>query len=105
MKQFSGSFIQEFERPLIGPDVSARPIQSRLRFAPHCSRLDILIAPGAGHLYPNLTDHKHNLEYDLKRVLHVLRDQPFVHGRPYMDGTWVVLPFQLKSEITQAGGR
>jgi hypothetical protein len=105
MQQFSEDFVREFERPLITPDVSVRPIQSRLRFAPHSARLDILIAPGAGHVYPNLTDHRHNLDYDLKRVLHVLRDQPFVNGRPYMDGTWVVLPFQLKSGITQAGGR
>jgi hypothetical protein len=105
MRQFSEKFLQEFERPLIAPDASAPPIQSRLHFAPHASRLDILIAPGAGHLYPNLTDHRHNVEYDLNRVLHVLRDQPFVNGRPYMDGRWVVLPFQLKPGITQAGGR
>jgi hypothetical protein len=105
MQQFSQEFIQEFERPLTARDASVRPIQSRLRFAPHSSRLDILIAPGAGHLYPNLMDHRRNLEYDLKRVLHALRDQPFVTGRPYMDGPWVVVPFQLKPGITQAGGK
>jgi|RhiMetdeSRZDD1v2_1073273.scaffolds.fasta_scaffold04665_14 hypothetical protein len=105
MQRFSQKFVREFERPLGGADVSVRPIQSKLRFAPHASRVDILIAPGAGRRYPNLTDHRHNVEYDLRRVLNVLRDEPFVNGRPYMDGRWVVLPFSLKPAITQAGGR
>jgi hypothetical protein len=105
MQQFSQKFVREFERPLAGSDLSVRPIQSKLRFAPHASRLDILIAPGAGRRYPNLTDHRNNVEYDLRRVLNVLRDEPFINGRPYMDGRWVVLPFSLKPAITQAGGR
>ena len=105
MHRFSYKFVREFERPLAGSDLSVPPIQSRLRFAPHASRLDILIAPGAGRRYPNLTDHRNNVEYDLKRVLNALRDEPFVNGRPYMDGRWVVLPFSLKPAITQAGVR
>jgi hypothetical protein len=104
MQQFSQKFVREFERPLVG-DAAVPPIQSRLRFAPHASRLDILIAPGAGRRYPNLTDHRNNVEYDLKRVLNLLRDEPFVNGRPYMDGPWVVLPFSMKPAITQAGVR
>lgn len=103
MRSFGQTFVREFERPLIARDGLDRPIQARLRCAPHAARLDILIAPGAGHRYPNLADHKHNVEYDLKRVLNGLRDQPFVSGRPYMDGPWVVLPFQLKRGLTQAG--
>jgi len=105
MRRFGQKFLHEFERPLAGGDLSIRPIRSRFRFAPHASRLDILIAPGAGRRYPNLTDHRHNVEYDLRRVLDVLRDEPFVNGRPYMDGRWVVLPFSVKPAITQAGGR
>jgi hypothetical protein len=105
MQQFSRKFVREFERPLVGADLTVPPIQSRLRFAPHASRLDILIAPGAGRRYPNLTDHRNNVEYDLRRILNVLRDEPFVNGRPYMDGPWVVLPFSIKPAITQAGGR
>lgn len=105
MRQFGQRFVQEFERPLIGPDTSARPIQSVLRLVPHSARLDILIAPAAGHRYPNLTDHRNNVDYDLKRVLHLLQDQPFINGPPYMNGPWVVLPFQLKPVITQAGGK
>ena len=105
MRLFSQKFISEFERPLVVDAVAPRPIQSCLRFAPHASRVDILIAPGAGHRYPNLTDHRSNVEYDVNRVLSVLRDEPFSTGRPYMDGPWVVLPFQLNSAITQAGGK
>jgi hypothetical protein len=52
-----------------------------------------------------LSDHRSNVEYDVQRVLTVLRDEPFVVGRPFMDGRWVVLPFQLKPAITQAGGK
>jgi hypothetical protein len=105
MQRFSQMFVREFERPLAGVDLSVRPIQSKLRFAPQASRLDILIAPGAGRRYPNLTDHRNNVEYDLRRILDVLRDEPFVNGRPYMDGRWVVLPFSLKPAIRQAGDR
>jgi hypothetical protein len=105
MQQFSQKFVREFERPLAGSDLSVRPIRSRLRFAPHASRLDILIAPGTGHRYPNLMDHRKNVEYDLQRILNVLSAEPFVNGRPYMDGPWVVLPFSMKPAITQAGAR
>jgi len=105
MRQFSRKFVHEFERPLAAGDLSPRPIQSRLRFAPHASRLDILLAPGAGRRYPNLSDHRSNVEYDVQRVLTLLKDEPFVAGRPRMDGRWVVLPFQLKTAITQAGGK
>src|SRR5262245_49546148 len=96
MQRFSHRFVCEFERPLASGDRSVRPIQSRLRFAPHASRLDILIAPGAGRRYPNLTDHRNNVEYDLRRVLNVLRDEPFVDGRPYMARRSVFVPSSLK---------
>ena len=105
MQRFSQKFVREFEGPLAAGDLSVRPIQSKLRFAPHASRLDILIAPGAGRRYPNLADHRNNVDYDLRRVLDLLRDEPFVNGRPYMDGRWVVLPFSLKPAIRQAGDR
>jgi len=105
MQQFGTRFVQEFARPLLRPDISAPPIQSRFRVTPLAARLDILIAPSAGHRYPNLADHRHNVEYDLERVLKVLRDQPFVNGPPYMHGRWVVLPFQWKPRIAQAGGK
>jgi len=105
MRQFGERFVDEFEQPLVTPGMSSRPVESRLRFAPHAARVDVLLAPGAGHVYPNLRDHKRNVEYDIERVLHLLRDQPFVNARPYMDGKWVVLPFQWTRAISQAGDR
>jgi hypothetical protein len=105
MKQFGERFVREFERPLIQPGAAGRPIHARLHFAPDRERLDVLLAPGRGRRYPNLSDHRNNLEYDLTRVLASLRGQPFVTGRPYAHGPWVVVPFQLTHGSTKAGTR
>jgi hypothetical protein len=105
MRRFGERFVQEFERPLIQPDFSDRPIQARLRFIPHRARLDVLLAPNAGRRYPNLADHKKNVEYDVTRVVQVLRDYAFVTGRLYARGHWVVVPFQLTIGNKQAGGK
>lgn len=105
MRRFGERFVQEFERPLIRPDLSDRPIQARLRFIPHRARLDVLLAPNAGRRYPNLADHKTNVEYDVTRVAQMLRDHAFVTGRLYARGRWVVVPFQLTIGNTQAGGK
>ena len=43
------------------------------------AQLEILIAPGPGHHYPNLADHKHNVEYDINRVIGV--KIPAIRGR------------------------
>jgi hypothetical protein len=103
MRRFGERFVQEFERPLIRPGPGDRPIQSRLRFIPHRARLDVLLAPNAGRRYPNLADHKKNVEYDVVRVVELLRTYPFVAGRVYARGRWVVVPFQLTTEHRQAG--
>ena len=105
MRRFSDRFVHEFERPLITPGMPSPPIESRVRFAPHAARLEILLAPGAGHVYPNVTDHKRNLDYDVERVLHVLRERAVINGSPHMNGRWVVLPFHFKPATSQAGGR
>lgn len=96
MRSFGERFIREFERPLIQQHLPGCPIQSRLRFSPHRARLDVLLAPNGGWRYPNLSDHKNNVEYDVTRVLQLLRDQPFVSSGPlYAQGRWVVVPFQF----------
>ena len=105
MKRFADRFVQEFERPLIQQHLPGRPIESRVRFKPVRSRLDVLIAPHAGLRYPNLADHKSNVIYDVARVQEVLRDPAFVSRRPYARGRWVVVPFQLRIDIREAGGR
>lgn len=96
MRSFGETFVREFERPLIPPGPGARAIQSRLRFVPHRRRFDVLLAPNAGRLYPNLADHQKNVEYDVGRVAELLRKYPFVPGRPYASGRWVVVPFELR---------
>ena len=105
MRRFGETFIREFERPLIQPDDPERPMQSRLRASAHRRRLEILLAPKGGRRYPNLSDHKKNLEYDVTRVLQRLRDQPFVCSSLYAQGQWVVVPFQFQVSSTQAGGK
>jgi len=103
MKRFADGFVREFERPLIEPGIAERPIQSRVRFAPDRARLDVLLAPAAGRRYPNLADHRRNVEYDVTRVLHSLENASFVGGRPYAQGGWIVVPFQFTNNPDHRG--
>jgi hypothetical protein len=105
MKRFADRFVREFERPLIQQHLPDRPIQSRVRFKPARWRLDVLLAPHGGLRYPNLTDHKRNVIYDVARVQEVLQDRAFVSSQPYARGRWVVVPFQIRVDIREAGGR
>jgi hypothetical protein len=102
MKHFADRFIREFERPLMQEAVD-HPLRSRLRVSPRRARLEILLAPGKGRRYPNLSDHKQNVEYDVARVQHVLADRSFVSGPLYPQAGWVVVPFQFKVGPKQAG--
>jgi hypothetical protein len=99
MKQFGERFVSEFEAPLFRYPArrpgNGHPVRSRLRFSPHRKRMEILLAPLDGRSYPNLTDHRKNLEYDIERVLHLLGDQWFRTGRLRTEGRWVVIPFTL----------
>jgi hypothetical protein len=105
MHRFGESFIREFERPLIEQDAAGRPIESRLRASAHRRRIEILLAPTDGKRYPNLSDHRKNVEYDVNRVLQRLPDQPFVSSPLYAQGRWVVVPFQFQVSSRQAGGK
>ncbi len=105
MQRFADRFVREFERPLMQPHLPDRPIQSRVRFKPARSRLDVLLAPHGGLRYPNLTDHKRNVLYDVARVQEVLQDRTFVSSQPYARGRWVVVPFRISVDIREAGVR
>jgi hypothetical protein len=94
MTHFGERFIAEFERPLRQPS-DGRPIDSRLRIKPYSSRLDILLAPNGCRRYPNLSDHKKNVEYDIARVVQALGSRRFSGGRVYTEGRWIVVPFRL----------
>jgi hypothetical protein len=105
MKLYAERFVEEFERPLIQPHLARRPIQSRVRFKPGRARFDVLLAPEAGLRYPNLTDHKGNVTYDVVRIQRALSEHAFVSSRPYARGRWVVVPFRFRVETREAGGR
>jgi hypothetical protein len=95
LESFGNTFVQEFERPLIVQSAGESPVQSRLNVLPHRQRLEILLAPSDGHRYPNLSDHRKNLEYDVDRVTALLADRRFVLGDLAAQGPWVVIPFRL----------
>lgn len=105
MQRYAERFVEEFERPLLQPHLSHPPIQARVRYKPGRARFDILLAPEAGLRYPNLTDHKGNVMYDVVRIQRALSEHGFVSSRPYARGRWVVVPFRVSVETREAGGR
>ena len=105
MTLYAERFVEEFERPLIQPHLSHRPIRSRVRFKPGRARFDVLLAPEAGLRYPNLADHKANVMYDVVRIQRALSEHAFVSSRPYARGRWVVVPFRFRVETREAGAR
>jgi hypothetical protein len=102
VQHFANRFIAEFERPLVRYDETEGPLKLRVRTARR-GRFDILLAPGQGRRYPNLTDHKRNVEYDVGRVLAALDDPAFVNGALYAQAEWVVVPFQPRTGPKQPG--
>jgi hypothetical protein len=97
MRGFGKRFVNEFERPLFRRHTGDPVIHSRLRVAARRRRLDILVAPSAGRSYPNLADHRNNVEYDVERILAQLGDRQFVHGPLHAEGDWVVIPFRFSN--------
>ena len=95
MTAFGQRFVNEFERPLFRNRPADAVISSRLRFVPRRRRLEILLAPAAGRRYPNLVDHRMNVEYDVERIVTILDDGRFVDAPLYSEGGWVVIPFHM----------
>jgi len=96
MRHFAERFVHEFQRPLVRYHGGERPLRSRLRCSAGRGRFDILLAPGKGRRYPNLSDHKKNVEYDVARVVQLLGDESFVCGPLSTHAGWVVVPFQFQ---------
>ena len=92
---FGRRFVDEFERPLFRHRPADAVSRSRLRLVPRRRRLEILLAPAAGRTYPNLVDHRMNLEYDVDRIVAILDDRRFVNAPLYSEGDWVVIPFHM----------
>ena len=104
LEKFGAAFIREFERPLID-ERSARPVlRSELALSPDRGTLEVLLAPAEGRRYPNLADHRTNVEYDVMRVVSVLNDRRFVCGPLRERGSWVAVPFRLKPNLQKEGG-
>jgi hypothetical protein len=103
MRHFAHRFLREFERPLVQPHAAEHAVQSRLRLSLHRARFDILLAPAPGRRYPNLSDHRKNVEYDVARVLQVLGDESFACGPLSAQAEWVVVPFQFRVGPKQPG--
>ena len=100
MSQFAHLFVREFERPLL--QHAAEPaIRAQLRVSAYRARLEICLAPGNGRRYPNLSDHRKNVEYDVNRVVSALADESFVCGRLHMREGWVVVPFRFSARLKQ----
>ena len=99
MTQFGQSVIREFERPLVQSRDPSPALKSRLRCKPYRRHLEVLLAPAVGRSYPNLSDHRKNMEYDMERVLHALGDTPFVADSIRQRGEWVVLSFHKAGAV------
>ena len=95
MTAFGQRFVNEFERPLFRNRPAGAVSRSRLRFVPRRGRLEILLAPAAGRTYPNLVDHRMNVEYDVDRIVTILDDGRFANAPLYSEGEWVVIPFHM----------
>jgi hypothetical protein len=93
------NFVSAFARPLVDASSGVSPIQTRLRFVRRKQQLEIAIAPEPGHRYPNLADHKKNLEYDVDRVMRVLGGYVLT-GPPRAAGKWVIVA--IRPAIGQA---
>jgi len=103
MTVFGERFVREFERPLMRRGSNDRGVQAQLRLKPYRKRLDILLAPHQGRTYPNLSDHRRNVEYDVGRVLRLLNDERFVGERLSERGHWVIVRCRFTGD--PGGGR
>lgn len=104
MQRAGEEFVIAFARPLIDSSSGVSPIQARLRFVRRAQQLEISIAPGAGRRYPNLVDHKRNVEYDVNRVMRVLGTHFVMSDRLRAAGKWVVVPIRL-ADLKQTGAK
>ena len=86
-------FVTVFARPLIDASSGVPPIRTRLRFLRRKQQLEIFIAPGPGRRYPNLADHKKNVDYDVDRVMRVLGNH-VLSRPPRAAGKWVVVTIE-----------
>lgn len=95
MQRVGADFVTAFATPLVDPTSAVPPIAARLRFRHRKQRLEIGLAPQGGRRYPNLSDHKKNVEYDVNRVIRTLGAHRIVCDRLHADGPWVIVSIRL----------
>jgi hypothetical protein len=99
MQRFGGDFVREFGRPFAQYRGAGALPRARLRLNARRARVEVLVAPSPGRTYPNLSDHRSNVEYDVVRIKTALNENAFATVRPYAEGEWVVLPFQFTGRV------
>ena len=104
LEAFGWAFIREFERPLIDTRRTQPLLRTELSVAPADRSLEVRLAPADGKRYPNLADHRTNVEYDVERVVGVLNDHRFIRGPISARGSWVAIQFRFQSDIPKEGG-
>ena len=80
LEGFGQAFVREFERPLVADRRGRAAVLARLNVYPRRGAVDVLVAPVADRRYPNLADHRINVEYDVHRVLTTLDDRRLLAG-------------------------
>ena len=97
------AFIREFERPLLDQRGSRSVLRAELALSPDRGSLEVRLAPTDGRRYPNLSDHRTNVEYDVERVVNLLNDRRFICGPLRARGPWVAIPVRLKPDLHKEG--
>lgn len=105
LRRFGNDFVREFARPWAHYRGAGPLPRTRLRINPGRACVEILVAPSPGRNYPNLSDHRVNVEYDVARVTATLHRDAFTSGQPYAEGEWVVLPFHFTDRLHKEGVR
>jgi len=104
LQKFGTAFIHEFERPLIDERRPQSMLRAELALSPDRHSLEVRLAPTDGRRYPNLADHRTNVEYDIERVMNLLNDRRFTCGPLRARGSWVAIPFQMAPDLRKEGG-
>ncbi len=104
LETFAIDFIREFERPLLDVRSQQPVVHSEITLSPRSRSMEVRLAPAGGRRYPNLADHRANLDYDIHRVLTLLDDRRFSCGPLRSDGPWVTFPFRLVVDSHKEGG-
>ena len=95
LQGFGTAFIREFERPLIEERGARAALRAQLSVCSRRGSMDVRLAPSKGRTYPNLSDHRANVEYDVHRVISALNDRRFICGPLKTHGEWVTIPVRL----------